>query len=124
MKTGLWVWPTDTKSQRQVLREVAISSQLLNAMTLLMKSKEGLSNSEFDEMTADYSNCFTLWTLRQLTSLGFIEFKVDLFGGPARYHLTDLGKAALGTITGQPAQQQPRVNATPTAPTQAQAVKS
>jgi len=120
MNTGLWIWPVDTKSRGKVLREVGASPQLLNAMTLLMKSKEGLSNSELDDMTADNSNCFTLWILRQLTSLGFIEFRVDLFGGPAKYRLTDLGKTSLGTITGQPAQLQPQVKTPPAAPTQAQ----
>jgi len=123
MNMGLWVWPSDTKPQSTVLREVAASPKLLNVLTLLMKSKEGLSNAELDDMTADNSNCFTMWTLKQLTSLGFIEYTVDLFGGPAKYHLTDLGKTALGTITGKQAQNT-QVKATAVAPASAPVAKS
>jgi hypothetical protein len=74
-----------------------------------MSSKEGLSNSELDDLTADNSNWMTLWTVKQLTSLGFIEYRVDFFGGPARYQLTDLGRNVLGMVAGQPLQQNPRV---------------
>jgi hypothetical protein len=73
-------------------------------MTALAKVKEGLSNSELDDALGDNSNWRTLWAVRQLTSLGFIEFEVDLFGGPARYRLTELGRNGLSTITGQPVQ--------------------
>lgn len=113
MNTGLWIWPSDTKSQQKVLQMVAASPQLLNVMTFLMKNKEGLSNSELDDLTADNSNWLTLWTLRQLTSLGFVEYKVDFFGGPARYSLTELGKNTLGIVTGKPVQQSPPVKAPP-----------
>ncbi len=107
MNTGLWIWPPDAKSQQKVLRTVAASPQLVNAMTFLMKSKEGLSNSELDDLTADNSNWMTLWTLRQLTSLGFVEYRVDFFGGPARYNLTELGRNTLGTIAAPPVQRKP-----------------
>jgi hypothetical protein len=104
MNTGLWVWPSDAKAQRKVLQKVAAVPRLLETMTLLMSTNEGLSNSELDDLTADNSNWMTLWIVRQLTSLGFIEYKVDFFGGPARYQLTELGRDAFGTITGQPVQ--------------------
>jgi len=107
MNTGLWVWPSDAKAQRETLRAVASSPPLLQAMTFLMKNKEGLSDSELDDMSADNSEWMTLWTVRQLTSLGFVEYRVDLFGGPARYSLTELGRNALGTIMGKPVQQKP-----------------
>jgi hypothetical protein len=115
MNTGLWVWPSDEKARQKVLRKVTASPHLLQAMASLMKSKEGLSNSELDDAMADNSNWMTLWTVRQLTSLDFVEYKVDLFGGPARYQLTELGRNALGTITGQPVQQKPPVQAPPPA---------
>jgi hypothetical protein len=106
MNTGLWLWPSDAKAQGRALREVASSPHLVQAMTLLMKSQEGLSNSELTDLTADNSNWMTLWTVRQLTSLGFVEFRVDFFGGPARYRLTELGRDVIGKITGQPAARQ------------------
>ena len=84
MNAGLWVWPSDAKAQQNVLQKVAASPHLLQAMTCLISNKEGLSNSELDDLTADNSDWMTLWTVRQLTSLGFIEYKVDFFGGPAR----------------------------------------
>jgi len=105
MNTGLWVWPSDTKAQQEVLRRVARSPQLLRAMTFLIKNERGLSDSELDVLTASNSHWMTLWTVRQLTSLGFVEYKVDFFGGPAQYHMTELGRNALGMIAGQPIQQ-------------------
>jgi len=115
LNTGLWVWPSNVKAQQEVLQKVAASPHLLQAMTSLAKSNEGLSNSELDDVTADNSNWMTLWTVRQLTSLGFIECKVDFFGGPVRYQLTELGRNALGMTTSQPAQQKPLAQAPSTA---------
>jgi len=100
MNAGLWVWPSNVKAQQKVLQKVAASPHLLQAMTSLVSDKEGLSNSELGDAIADNSNWMTLWTVRQLTSLGFIEYKVDFFGGPARYQLTELGRKAIGIITG------------------------
>ena len=124
MNTGLWVWPSDAKAQQKVLRALAAAPHLLQAMTFLMKSRQGLSDSELDELMADNSNWMTLWTVKQLSSLGFIEYKVDLFGGPGRYQLTELGRSALGTITGQPVQQKPPAQAPPVALAAAPVAKS
>jgi hypothetical protein len=124
MNTGLWVWPSDAKAQQKVLRMVAVSPHLLQAMALLAKSKEGLSNSELDALVADNSEWMTLWTVRQLTSLGFVEYKVDFFGGPARYQLTELGRNGLGTVTGQPAQPKPPAQAQPAAQVAAPVAKN
>lgn len=109
MKAGLWVWPADPRGQRRVLRRVAEAQHLVPAMAAMAKSKTGLSNSELDDMIGDNSEWMTLWVVRQLTSLGFIEFKVEYFGGPARYQLTELGRNALAMITGKPAQPRPPV---------------
>lgn len=114
LNAGLWVWPSDAKAQQKVLQKAAASPHLLQAMISLMSSKEGLSNSELDDAIADNSNWMTLWTVRQLTSLGFIEYKVDFFGGPARYQLTELGRNALRMMKGQPVQQNPPAQAPPT----------
>jgi hypothetical protein len=77
------------------------------AMTAVAKSKEGLSNSELDDAVNDSSEWTTLWVVRQLTSLGFLDFKVDLFGNPAKYQMNELGRSALSMITGQPPPQKP-----------------
>lgn len=102
MKSGLWVWPTTPKAQKKVLSRIAESPHLMAALTALNKSKDGLSNSELDFALGDNSEWMTLWVIRQLTSLGFIEFKVDFFGSPAKYQITDAGKGALFAIAGQP----------------------
>jgi hypothetical protein len=72
------------------------------AMTAIAKNKEGLSNVELADATNNTSEWTTLWVVRQLTSLGFLEFKVDLFGNPARYQLSEAGRAAFALVTGQP----------------------
>jgi hypothetical protein len=77
------------------------------ALQGMNKSKEGMSNSELDELLADNSNWMTVWVVRELTALGFVQYKVDFFGGPARYVMTELGKTALSVITGQPVPQPP-----------------
>ena len=112
---GLWIWPSDIKAQQEVLRKVATSPHLLQALISLAKTNEGLGNSELDDAIVDNSNWMTLWTVRQLTSLGFIEYKVDFFGGPARYQLTELGRNALGMMKDQPVQQKPPAQAPPAA---------
>ena len=107
MTSGLWVLPSDPKGQRKVLRQVAASPHLMAAMMALAKSKEGLSNAELDDAINDNSEWMTLWTIRQLTALGFIGFKIDLFGDPAKYRLTELGRQAFSMVTGQPLQKPP-----------------
>jgi hypothetical protein len=102
MTSGLWVWPSNPKGQRKVLRQVAASPHLVAALTALVKSKGGLSNAELDDAISDNSEWMTLWVIRQLTALGFINFKVDLFGEPATYQLSELGRQAFSMITGQP----------------------
>ncbi len=102
MNHGLWVWPSDPKEQRKVLAKVTGSEHLVKALAGIAKSKAGLSNSELDYLIADNSNWMTLWVIRQLTSLGFIKYRVDLFGEPARYQASELGKNALAFVTGQP----------------------
>ena len=102
MPKGTWVWPADPKGQRAVLRRVAASPHIMAAMTTLAKNKDGLSNAELNEAINESAEWTTLWVVRQLTSLGFVEFKVDFFGNPAKYQLTDQGRAALTAITGQP----------------------
>ena len=116
MPKGLWVWPSDSKAQRRQLRKLAASPHLMAALTTIGKSKEGLSNPELADAINDTSEWTTLWVVRQLTALGFIELKVDFFGNPARYQLTEAGRGALSTITGQPPPPRPQAPAAPAAP--------
>ena len=83
------------------LRKVADSSRLVAALESIAKNEAGLSNSELDELLADNSNWMILWPIKQLASLGFIEYRVDLFGGPGRYSVTEVGRNALSIISGQ-----------------------
>lgn len=122
MDKGLWVWPSDPREQRRTLRRIAQSERLVAALAGIAKSKEGMSNAELDELLNDNSNWMTLWSVRQLLSLGFIEYKVDLFGGPGRYSATELGRNALSVISGQQAPQKP--TPPPTPPPQAVAPKA
>jgi len=113
MTKGLWVWPSNPRAQRMALRKVASSPHLMAALTALGKSKEGMSDAELDEAINDIAEWTTLWVIRQLTSLGFVEYKVDFFGNPAKYQLTDSGRNALVTITGQPPPKPPAAAAPP-----------
>jgi len=113
MNKGLWVWPPDPRLQRRVLKAVASSPHLMAAMTALGKSKDGMSDSEINEAISDTSEWTTLWVVRQLTSLGFIEYKVDFFGNPAKYQLTGQGQQALSIMTGKPIPQKPPTSTPP-----------
>ena len=113
MPKGIWVWPSDPKGQRKVLKKVGESPHLVAALAAIAKSNEGVSNAEVAEVFSDGSEWPTLWVIRQLTSLGFVEFKVDFFGNPARYQITEQGRIALFMITGQPLPKPP-AHASPT----------
>lgn len=102
MTRGTWVWPSEPRAQRRVLRQVLANPHMIPALSAIAKSKDGMSNAELDDVIGDNAEWMTLWVVRQLTSLGFIDLSVDFFGNPARYKLTDLGRSALATMTGQP----------------------
>lgn len=116
MPKGIWVWPPDPRGQRKILSKVSSSLHLIAALAAIGKTKDGMSNAELDDAINSSSEWTTLWVVRQLTSLGFVDFKVDLFGNAAKYSLTETGRTALSIITGQPPQKTvPPVR--PTAPT-------
>ncbi len=102
---GIWFWPNEPKQQEKVLRDIQTSEPILAALTALTKSKDGLSNAQFDVAMATFSQWNARWTIEQLLSLGFIEYKVELFGDAGKYVLTELGKNVLGRLTGKPQQQ-------------------
>jgi hypothetical protein len=68
------------------------------ALQGIANSEAGLSNSQLDGLLADNSNWMTLWSVRQLLALGFIDYEVDFFGGPAKYTATELGRNALAAM--------------------------
>jgi hypothetical protein len=82
-------------------------------MQAIAKSSDGLSNARIDDALSEYSHWQTRWVVDQLISLGFADYKVDFFGGPGRYILTELGRNALSAITGKPVQAQPQVPTPP-----------
>ena len=102
MPKGMWIWPSDPRGQQETLEKVAASPHLKAAMTAIAATEEGMSNAELDDAINSSSEWTTLWIVRQLTALGFIEFKVDFFGNPAKYRLTELGRTALSKMTGLP----------------------
>jgi hypothetical protein len=116
MTKGLWVWPTDPMGQRKTLRRVSESPHLMAALSAIGKSKEGLSNAELPDALNDSSEWTALWIVRQLMALGFVDEKVDFFGNPIRYQLTDLGRSAFAMMAGQPAPPKPPVSTPATLP--------
>ncbi len=115
MNTGLWLWPSNARAMRRMLRRVSASEHLVDAMQAIAKSKTGLSNAEIDDALSDNSAWMTRWVIDQLISLGFAEYKVDFFGGPGKYELTELGRNAISAISGKPAQKQPPAPTSPPA---------
>lgn len=99
MIKGFWIWPESPDEQDNIVHRINGSPQLATTLKLLAKSKDGLSNAEIDEITGNNSQWLTLWVLRQLLSLGLIEYKVDPFGGPAKYTLSERGKDIVKRIT-------------------------
>ena len=99
---GIWSWPAEEKQQNKVIRSLEASSSMLVILTSLSKSKDGLSNAQIDIAMNNFSQWNTLWDLRQLVALGFIEYKVDLFGNSGKYMLTELGTKILQRLEGTP----------------------
>jgi len=114
---GLWVSAPDERTQRRITKKVSQSKHLMAALEAIMKRKEGLSNAELDDLISDNSSWMTLSVVRELLSLGLVEYQVDLFGNPGRYTLTDLGRNIMQRITGQVASVKPSAHvAQPTSP--------
>lgn len=99
MDGGLWYWPEDQEEQRKVLYQISRSKFIRQALESLAKNAIGLSNSELDDAIGANSNWLTLWVARQLLALGLVVYKVDLFGGPGKYQLTERGKEVVKKIS-------------------------
>lgn len=79
---------------------------MLAVLTTLSKNKNGLSNAQIDIAVTNFSQWNTLWTLRQLLALGFVECKMEFFGNSGNYVLTELGMKITQKLTIQPSQSQ------------------
>jgi DNA-binding HxlR family transcriptional regulator len=95
---GIWVWPSEPNNQRKILRKIAQEDELVSVLVALTKDPEGLSNAQLDKLLGNNSQWRTLWHLRELIALGFVEYRVQLFGNAGKYELTDLGKTAASVI--------------------------
>jgi hypothetical protein len=117
MEKGLWVQASDERTRRRITKKVSESKHLMAALGAIMKRKEGLSNAELDDLISDNSSWMTLSVMRELLSLGLVEYQVDLFGNPGRYTLTDLGRDIMQRLSGQVASVKPSAQvAQPTTP--------
>lgn len=95
---GIWTWPSDPKQEERVLTRVRQEDELAKILAALDKNPNGLSNAQIDNLLANNSQWRTLWHVRELIALGLVEYRVELFGEPGRYVLTERGKALLPNI--------------------------
>jgi hypothetical protein len=95
---GIWGWPSETKDQDKTLRKVMEEDELATILIALAKAPQGLSNAQLDKLLSNNSQWRTLWHTRELLALGFIQYKIQFFGEPGKYELTDLGKTAAARI--------------------------
>ena len=98
---GIWFWPSEPKEQMKILRKIRSEDELITILTALAKSPEGLSNAQIDNLLRNNSQWRTLLHMQELIALGFVQYKVQIFGGPGKYGLTDLAKSLPPDITGQ-----------------------
>ena len=95
---GIWVWPEDAKAQTKALRKIIQEDELATILLALANNPDGLSNAQLDRLLANNSQWRTLSHLRELTSLGFIQYQIQFFGGPGKYQLTELGRSVAARI--------------------------
>jgi len=95
---GIWTWPSEPKAQDKILRKIAQEAELTAILLLLAKNPEGLSNAQIDKLLSNNSQWRTLSHLKELLALGFIEYRVQFFGDPGKYTLTELGKTVVPKI--------------------------
>jgi hypothetical protein len=89
---GIWIWPSEPKEQGKVLRRILGEDELSTILLALANEPGGLSNARLDKLLANNSQWRTLSHMRELIALGFVEYRVHLFGDSGQYQLTDLGK--------------------------------
>jgi predicted transcriptional regulator len=92
---GIWIWPSESKEQDEVLRRILREDELAIILLALANHPEGLSNAELDKLLANNSQWRTLPHMRELVGLGFVEYQVQYFGDSGKYKLTELGKTVV-----------------------------
>lgn len=92
---GTWTWPSDSNHRETALQRVAHDQRFAAILAALAKNPGGLSNAQLDSTAANNSQWRTSWRMKELTALGLVEYKPELFGEPGRYTLTEHGKALL-----------------------------
>jgi predicted transcriptional regulator len=95
---GIWVWPSEPKAQEKVIRKLIQEDELVKILLALGKNPEGLSNAQVDKSSSNNSQWRTISHLKELTGLGFIEYRIQFFGDPGKYVLTELGKVIISKI--------------------------
>jgi hypothetical protein len=90
---GIWVWPSEPKEQDKTLQKILREDELVAILIALANNPEGLSNAHLDRLLANNSQWRTLLHMKELMALGFVDYRVQLFGDAGKYQLTDLGRA-------------------------------
>jgi hypothetical protein len=95
---GIWVWPSEPKDQDKTLQKILREDGLVAILIAFANNPEGLSNAQLDRLLANNSQWRTLFHMKELMALGFVDYHVQLFGDAGKYQLTDLGKAIVSRI--------------------------
>jgi hypothetical protein len=95
---GIWVWPSEPKDQDKALQKILREDEFVAILIALANNPEGLSNAQLDRLLANNSQWRTLFHMKELMALGFVDYHVQLFGDAGKYQLTDLGKAIVSRI--------------------------
>jgi hypothetical protein len=72
--------------------------EFITILAALAKSPQGLSNAQLDRLLSNNSQWRTLSHTKELTALGFIQYRVQFFGDAGKFELTELGKTVLSRI--------------------------
>ncbi|SRR5712692_2877957 len=95
---GIWAWPSEPKEQDKTLQKILREDELIAILVALASNPEGLSNAQLDTLLINNSQWRTLLHMKELMALGFIDYRVQLFGDAGKYQLTELGKAIVSKI--------------------------
>jgi len=95
---GIWVWPSEPKDQEKTMRRIMQEDELWAILGALAKTPGGLSNAQLDRLLSNNSQWRTLSHMRELTALGFTQYRVQFFGDAGKYELTDLGKVVVSKM--------------------------
>jgi len=92
---GIWAWPSEPKEQDKVMQKILREDELIAILVALTSNPEGLSNAQLDRLLTNNSQWRTLLHMKELMAVGFVDYRVHLFGDAGKYQLTELGKAIM-----------------------------